>query len=280
MNPFRADLHCHTTCSDGTLNPTQLIQLAVEKGLSGLSITDHDTVAAYPEAILTAHVHSLPLLTGVELSAVCQKKSVHLLAYAFPLHSSVMQACCKEQCLRRRLRAEQVLHKLSTHGMPLTQADFPPSAWRHAIGRPHIAQAMMKRGYVSSLSQAFHSYLGHRKPCHVPWEGQSVEEMIDIIHAAKGLAILAHPHLIKEETLLKRLLRLPFDGIEGYYGTFPLHIQERWVSIGRQKGWLITGGSDFHGETKPLLSLGSSWVSEETFQRLWHHAQSHEETHE
>jgi hypothetical protein len=172
-------------------------------------------------------------------------------------------------------RLQMFLERLATHAMPLNLEDV---LFSNSIGRPHIAMAMIKRGYVSSIQQAFQLYLGEGKPCYVPGVTYSVEETLEIIHQSKGLAIIAHPHLIKDGKILNELLNLNFDGIEGYYGRFPASAHERWLKIGARKGWIITGGSDFHGDVKPDLPLGSSWVGEETFMTLYHHFQNNEKT--
>ncbi len=270
MIEFRADLHCHTSCSDGTTSPQEIIKLACEKGLSGLSITDHDTIEAYKTAIPAAKDLGLPLISGVEFSAIHRQTSVHILAYSFSLGSSLLQEFCLKHSQQRTERNQKILALLSSHRMPLTEAeiqDYLPTSPK-IIGRPHIAFAMLKRGYVSSIQEAFSKYIGEGGPCYAMGHYFSVEETIELIHQTKGLAVIAHPHLIENPTIMQDLLHMNFDGIEGYYGRFIASQQERWVKIGKKKGWLITGGSDFHGEMKPNLSLGSSWVNEETFNIL------------
>lgn len=273
MNDFRADLHCHTTCSDGTVSPHDIIQLACDSGLQGLSITDHDTIAAYKEAFSTAQVKNLPLISGVELSASHRQTSVHILAYSFSLPSSDMEEFCQKHQKRRELRNLAILDLLAKKGMPLAIEDFIFSQHHHSIGRPHIALAMMQKGYVHSIQQAFHDYIGEGKACYVPGTAFSVEETLEVIHKVNGLAVIAHPHLIEQIGIVRDLLEMNFDGIEGYYARFPPTAHERWLKISARKGWIITGGSDFHGTIKPNLSLGSSWVNAETFTILQQHFQ-------
>ena len=278
LTGFRADLHCHTTCSDGTVSPQALIQLACQLGLKGLSITDHDSIEAYKEAIPAAQMNELLLISGVELSAVHKQTSVHILAYSFAPSSLPLQQFCLRHHERRENRNQAILNLLASHGMPLTPEDFPEGLFskdsKSTVGRPHIALAMIKKGYVKSIQQAFKDYIGEGKSCYAHGERFSVEETLDIIHQAKGLAVIAHPHLIEKTRVVKDLLTLNFDGIEGYYARFPKSEQERWVKIGANKGWIITGGSDFHGEIKPHNPLGGSWVNEETFMILYHHFKS------
>ncbi|MFI0434957.1 MAG: PHP domain-containing protein [Parachlamydiaceae bacterium] len=278
MNHFRADLHCHTTCSDGTVSPSDIIKLACDLHLQGLSITDHDTFSAYQEALPIARERDVRLISGLEFSAIHRQTSVHILAYSFPLECSTIAAFCQRHHKRRNMRYQKMLDRLMTKGMPLEPEDlsFLPSS--DSLGRPHIALAMMKKGYVKNIQQAFQEYLGEGKSCFVPAETFSVEETLCLIHQAKGLAVIAHPHLIEQVGIIKDLLDMPFDGIEGYYGRFPPSAHERWLKIGARKGWLITGGSDFHGSIKPNLGLGSSWVGEETFTILDNHFQENQRT--
>lgn len=278
-NHFRADLHCHTTCSDGTVSPRLLIELAHEKQLQGLSITDHDTIQAYEEALPAAKEKDILLISGVEFSASHRDTTVHILAYSFSLLSPLIQSFCQKHHVRRTERNRAILERLASQGIPLTLEDLHlelslPS--HHPVGRPHIAYVLMKKGYVSSLQQAFQTYIGERKPCYVRGDTFSVEETLDLIHRAQGLAVIAHPHLIAKERVLKELLAMNFDGIEGYYGRFPQTQQERWLKIGASKGWLITGGSDFHGDIKPMIPLGCSWIGQETFMALYQHFQSNQ----
>jgi predicted metal-dependent phosphoesterase TrpH len=257
-----------------------MIQLACDSGLQGLSITDHDSVAAYQEASAAAQLKKISLIPGVEFSAVHQSKSVHLLAYSFSLNSPPIHALCQRHQQRRQTRNKKILELLSSHGMPLLFDDIlpesPSDGLKHTIGRPHIALAMVKKGYVKTIQEAFHQYIGDGKPCYSPGETITVEETLEIIHQARGLAVIAHPHLIDDASTLRQLLEMNFDGIEGYYARFPPSVNERWLKIGARKGWIITGGSDFHGSIKPAIPLGSSWVSAETFSILQHHFQENE----
>lgn len=265
--PFRADLHCHSTCSDGSFSPFEIIDLAVSSDLQGLSITDHDTIEAYATALPYAEKKGLPLISGIELSCVHKETSVHILGYAFSLSSPAMTTFCERHWKRRRERCHAIIERLEKIGLPINRESLP----KKGIGRPHIALEMIKKKYVSSIEEAFRNFLGEGKPCYIPGEAFSVEESIDVIHQAKGLAVIAHPHLIKNTKIIKDLLSMPFDGIEGYYSLFRSPQEKPWIKIGLHRGWLITGGSDFHGAIKPQILLGSSWVNQETFNILKSH---------
>lgn len=271
MNDFRADLHCHTTCSDGTVTPKDIIHLAKAKGLSGLSITDHDTIDAYDEAIPLAKELGIELISGIEFSTIFNEISVHILGYSFDLKNEEIHKLCLKHYQRRENRNKAILEKLASHGMPITEAEViacttASSTDSHRIiGRPHIAQAMIKKGYVASVKDAFKLYLGEDKPDYVRGDIISLDETLEVIHAAKGFAVIAHPHLIKNESLVAKLLHKKFDGIECYYSQLQAAQHVRWIKIAKNNQWIMTGGSDFHGDIKPTIPLGCSWVDETTF---------------
>jgi 3',5'-nucleoside bisphosphate phosphatase len=277
MNEFRADLHCHSTCSDGTDSPAEILKKAVELGLSGLSITDHDTIDAYGQAIPLAKELGIELISGVEFSASLDDISVHILAYAFPLDNPLIQDFCARHKQRRNDRNREILKRLNEHGMPLTDEEVmevvsqTPADVQHSIGRPHIALAMLNKGYIQNIQEAFTKYLAEGKSCYAPGEIFSVQETLDIIHKAQGFAIIAHPHLINHSKILKQLLEMNFDGIECYYARFGAESQQRWLKIAEHRHWMITGGSDYHGSIKPNIPLGASWVNEEYFRHLQKH---------
>jgi len=274
MNDFRADLHCHTTCSDGSETPTQVIQLAKKLGLTGLSITDHDSIEAYATAIPLCIQENIALLIGAEFSATHNGHSVHILGYGFDLKNNSIAELISRHTQRRENRNNLMLKKLEEIGLPLSydelMAAVPSNSIkvRNTVGRPHIALAMIKKGYVTSVQEAFNKYLGEGRPCYIQGSAITVEETIAAIHEAYGIAVIAHPHLIKNSELIHDLLRHKFDGIECYYGNFPSNDHQRWLKIATKNNLLITGGSDFHGTVKPNINLGCSWIDQPLFQKI------------
>lgn len=266
---FKADLHCHSCFSDGTDTPEQLLQKAKEKGLSGLSITDHDTIEAYQTAIEIAKSKNVLLLSGVEFSAHYGQEPIHILGYGYQLTSEAIAALCVRHKVRRKERMIRILEKLRTLNIVIEFDEM--GAFQGSIGRPHVAHILLKKGIVSSIQEAFERYLGEGKPAYDPGEPLTVEETIEAIHQGKGFAILAHPQLLKRSTTIRVMLQMPFDGLEGYYARFGPNQEKKWLDLAHQKGWLITGGSDYHGETKPHSLLGSAWVGKETFDILYNH---------
>lgn len=285
MKEFRADLHCHSTCSDGTFTPQQIIHLATQNELSGLSITDHDIVEGYAIAREHAESAGIQLLPGVEISTMHKDTNVHVLAYGFSFPCPIIEEFCQSHFSKRRERNLKILHLLTKHGMPLTEEEVSNAfadkcqKSKSITTRPHIALAMVKKGYIKEPAEAFRLYIGEGKPCYAPGGYHSVEETIAIIHKAGALAVVAHPHLIMNQRVVNDLLAMDFDGIEAYYARLSAVQEARWVKIGRKKNWIITGGSDFHGDSKPNISLGCSWVDQTTFQFLYEHFQKNQLRH-
>jgi len=266
---FRADLHCHSHCSDGSMSPLELLQKAHEIGLQGLSITDHDTIQAYDEVFFEkARSLNLLICSGVEFSCQLQGESVHVLGYHFDVRAECIQAFCQRHQIRRKERNAKILKKLRNYQMIVTEEELAALPFVRVVGRPHIAHIMVKKGYVASIKEAFAYYLGDGKKCFDAGEPFSVDETLEIIHLAKGKAFIAHPHLIKKRKVIKELFNKPFDGLEAYYALFHKSDNEKWVNKALAKDWLISGGSDFHGEFRPFIPLGASWVDEKAWQAI------------
>ncbi|MEM8628461.1 MAG: PHP domain-containing protein [Chlamydiota bacterium] len=269
----RYDLHTHTKKSDGTHTPQELLYLAKESGLQGISITDHDTTDAYTKDLfLLAEKLRLKLFTGVEITAHHRCLNVHILAYGFDVKDRSFQEFLSSVREKRAARNEQIFAYLQTRGVSITMQDFEKKglASSSVIGRLHIAEVLREKKYVSSLQEAFLRYLDDRAR---PWEKSpkfAANEVIEAIHQAGGKAVLAHPFFLKEGLTLQELLGMDFDGIEARYANIPAKVEKRWQKLGQKKSWIITGGSDFHGEVKPEVSLGASWSPETTIQALFY----------
>jgi predicted metal-dependent phosphoesterase TrpH len=248
------------------MTPVEVIRHAKEIGLAGLSITDHDTVEAYRTAIPEAKAQGILLGTGVEFSSDFQGTSVHVLGYDFDLTHPSIHAHCDRHKIRRRERNQKILQRLAALRMPLEEAEL---AQEGTIGRPHIAQLMVKHGYVKSIKEAFELYIGDGKRCFDPGVPFSAAETLDIIHAAGGKAFIAHPHLMENGNCVKQLLALPFDGIECHYARCTPEKERRWVKLAQKQNLLTSGGSDFHGKVKEHIPLGCSWVDESTFNAIF-----------
>jgi len=263
---FRADLHCHSTCSDGTNTPEELVDIALQNGLQALSITDHDTIAAYRSVLAYAQQKGLLMGTGVELSCFHEGISVHVLGYGFPPEEKTLLEFCAKQENRRKDRNRAMLLKLERFSMPIREEELPVS---RTVGRPHIAELMVKKGYVATMQEAFQRYLGEGKCCYEKGAIFTLEETLSVLHQAKAKAFLAHPHLFHKSTFVKKVLEMPFDGLECYYARCPPEEERRFLRIAQDRGLLVSGGSDFHGAFKPNLFLGSRFVDEPTFRAIF-----------
>jgi predicted metal-dependent phosphoesterase TrpH len=259
----RYDLHTHTNCSDGIMTPQELLCAAKEAGLFGLSITDHDTVSAYtPLLFEQAFTLGIDLITGVEFSCMHGLETVHILGYGVDHRMAELKDFCDRYGSVREIRNQKIIDKLKKKGFKVTYEDLLVAKVNEyqVLGRPHIAKLLLERGHVKTMGEAFERYLGEGRSCYVAPITPSIHETIAMIHAARGVAILAHPHLFKKKRVLKEILKYPFDGLECYYARTYRDVAESFVKICREKGWLVTGGSDFHGSQKYVGALGSSFI--------------------
>lgn len=275
MNEARYDLHCHTVYSDGTASVDELMDLALQKGLQGLSITDHDTIGAYQEAFEAAKQRNLLLLPGVEISTVFKGESVHLLAYSFSLKDEKFQKLMNQLQKIRKERNLEILRRLEAHGMPLDQKKLKEDIG--VIGRPHMANALLALGHVQSTREAFDRFIGEGMPCFAPGARLDIEKVIKRLHEANAFAIVAHPHLLKNPALEEELFQLPLDGLEVHYANFNIEEEKKWKKIADERNWIKTGGSDYHGLNKKHIELSASYTREETFLKLWQRYQDNEQ---
>lgn len=262
-HPICADLHTHTTASDGSLTPTELVHAAAARGLSVLAVTDHDTTAGIREAAQAAQAVGIRLVPGVELSAEGPPGKCHLLGLGIDSENDGLKRTLAELSESRRTRNDRMAGRLRALGVPVTLEEVaavaPPGA---NIGRPHFAELLVRRGIVGSLPEAFNRFLGDDAPAYVPKDVLSPAAAIALIQAAGGLAFLAHPGLVRlaahetPETRLSALQQRGLNGVEAYYSQHTPAQTERFLRIAEKLGLLVTGGSDFHGSPKPDVPLG------------------------
>lgn len=258
--PPRIDLHTHSTASDGTFSPTELMRAAAEAGLSAIAMTDHDTLDGLPEARAEAERLGIELVPGCELSLEYAGLPTHMLALFVESPAGAVAGELNRVQLARSQRNERMLEKLRTVGVHLRMEDVARLAGG-MVGRPHIAQAMLSAGVVKTFDEAFGRFLGNGGLAHIPKEKLTPREAIDAVHADGGLAILAHPCLLTLqarhlEAILTDLKGLGLDGVEVYYTE---HSERYTIEVARladSLGLLKSGGSDFHGAVKPGVRLG------------------------
>lgn len=266
--PFRAfvDLHCHSTASDGALPPTAVVQEARRQGLSALALTDHDTVAGLAEARLAAEQLGVRLIPGIELSAVEGDVETHLLGLHLQDVGTMEQQLADLRGMRRA-RAERMVERLNALGVKVTMEMVLEHAAGGAIGRPHVARAVVAAGAAADMREAFDRYLGNGRPAYVGKDRLAMADAIRMIHDAGGIAVLAHPG---ETATRARLAALRDVGLDGCEVRHPSHSDEAIGRIGRlvdELGLLPSGGSDWHGSYDGWRTLGVMQVPLEWLDR-------------
>jgi len=250
------DLHIHSIYSDGTDTPEQIIRLAQDCNLTGVALTDHDTIAGIDEFLEHGEKKNIHVITGVEISAIYKDISLHILGYGINHHLNFFNEWLHRIQKYRQERNEKILSKLRFLGIELDNNELKCIPRYGQLGRPHIASLLVKKGIVQNMEQAFRRYLRKGAPAWSKRFAYNAIETIDMIHDAEGLAVLAHPYQIdygmkKLPQLIAELSNHGLDGLEVYYPSHPPKITKRLQNLADQYGLLKTGGSDYHGKNKP-----------------------------
>lgn len=257
----RLDLHLHTTHSDGSCTPTEVIALAHQAGVTALAITDHDITSGIPEAIAAGEQYGIEIIPGVEISSLMGSSELHILGYFLDWQDTDLNQRFKSLRDSRHHRNPQIVDRLQRLGIDITYDEVRALAGSDSVGRPHIARALMNKGVVTSAKEAFDRFLGDGKAAYVPRDLPSPADAIRWIKDAHGLAVLAHPTWVKlaDQPLAELVRRLKADGLDGvevYYSTHAARQTREYLSLAQHLGLLVTGGSDFHGLTKPDIEVG------------------------
>ena len=260
----RIDLHSHTTASDGSLTPEDLVRLAKQQGVATLALTDHDTITGLPRAMAEGEQAGVEVIPGIEISCLYGETELHILGYFINPDDPHLEPALAQYRASREDRNPRIVQRLQELGCALTYAEVKAAAGTATVGRPHIAQALVRRGYVNSVSEAFDRYLADDAPAYIPRLLPSPAEAIGLIRQIGGIPVLAHPAYtsrLKEpfEQACETLKRLGLLGIEAIYSSHNRRQTDRYRSISRNQGLLVTGGSDFHGEAKPNLLVGTGY---------------------
>ena len=273
------DLHTHSTASDGTLSPEELILEAERKGLSALALTDHDTTGGLPRAAAKAQEVGLAFVPGVEISVKFEGPGhCHLLGYFIDYEDQGLKQVLEKLHEARKNRNLLMVQKLQELGVPISLEELEAMARGGEIGRPHMAKILVKKGVVKDFDEAFERFLGKGKPAYVPKARLSPEEAISAINKAGGITSLAHPiylGLSPEETraYVEKLKELGLSALEAYYTDHDEAYTRFCLELAEDLGLLVTGGSDFHGENKPEIELGRGKgnlsVPFEVYERLY-----------
>ena len=257
------DLHMHSTCSDGTFAPAELVREAKAAGLTHMALTDHDTVEGIEEARRAAKEAGIAFLAGVEISAEFQPGTLHILGYGLDVRSQRLKGRLEEVQRWRRERNPKIVERLRDLGLQVTLEEVATRAGGDLVGRPHFAQTLLEKGYVKSRQEAFDLYLAKGRPAYVDKVRLSPEESIALIRDAGGVAVLAHPLQLKIEdgealeALVRSLVEQGLQGVECYYRNHTEEDEARFLALARKYSLLPTGGSDFHGTNRPSIRLGT-----------------------
>jgi len=259
-----ADLHIHTNFSDGKNSPEEILKMAQEKKLEAFAISDHDNIGGYLHLKDQLGNDDPELIPGVELSAGHRNEDIHILGYYFDPNSEELTATLKQFRERRNQRGIEMLNKLKEQGINIPLELVKEFAGRSAIGRPNVADALVKSGMVHNFSAAFDKYIGYGCPAYVAKFNITPREAIELIHRAKGLAILAHPGIAGAGQHIDQFIGFGLDGIEAFHPMHNSRLQKNYKAFAEKKGLLYTGGSDFHGRQGKYGQVGSVSLPDNT----------------
>jgi len=248
MRDVIIDLHSHSTASDGTLKPSELVKEAKGMGIDILAITDHDSVDGVDEALEEGKNSGIRVIPGIEISTYLREKELHMLAYFLDHNHSCLKHFSSRRKEHRIQRIYRICEKLKDLGINLEAQEICASEDEGTLGRPHVARALVNKGYVASFDEAFELLLGKGKPAYVPHQKISLEETFSLIEETKGIPVLAHPGLSKLDEAIPSLARMGLAGLEVYH---PDHGEEKiaeYLRLAHEYNLIVTGGSDFHGE--------------------------------
>ena len=258
-----ADLHTHTHHSDGTRTPKEVVDVALAHGIDILAISDHDNLAAYFEIKPYAESRGVTLIPAMELSCAYEGVDVHVLAYAFDATDERIESRLRAFRETRHRRGYAIVERLRTLGVNIRAERVDELAAGGALGRPHVARALVEAGYVSSVAEAFDKYLGTGKPANVEKERFRIDEAVALIRSAGGVTSIAHPTLYPDhERRVPELLDRGVDAVEVMHPDVDALERERYTNLARFRGKFTTGGSDDHGAVKTSETLGTIKVPE------------------
>ena len=272
-----ADLHVHTYLSDGTFSPEKAVQYSKAKGLAAIAITDHDCCAGITPAIMAAKDLDMEIIPGVELTAELDEQEIHILGYFIDWQDRAFLKRLDKISKVREERAREILKKLKGHSLEISERELFDLSGPGCVGRLHIAHLLVRRGFVSSIQEAFAKYIGNNGPCYVKKFKLLPKEAVDMIKDVGGVPVLAHPKLsyIKDrstEDIVRALVKDGIEGIEAYRSDHNAKDEKAFTSLAEKYNLLVTGGSDCHGLGKKEVLIGSVKIPYELVEKLKEHA--------
>jgi 3',5'-nucleoside bisphosphate phosphatase len=265
------DLHTHSTASDGIYSPTELLHQAAEAGLKVQALTDHDSTNGLSEALQAAQTHSIELIPGIELNTDVKGGEVHVLGYFIEYQRTELQSVLSTLRDARVLRGQRMVEKLNEQGLDITWERVREIA-QGSVGRPHVAEALLEKGYVKSIEEAFDKYIGNGRPGYVPRYKLAPQDAIRLIASANGIPVMAHPLTMPGldglRSWLPDLVATGLMGLEVYYGPYTPEQVQSLLTIADEHHLIPTGGTDFHGPGIHPTPLGGRYVPYESVERL------------
>ncbi len=258
------DLHVHTTASDGTLTPEQILSRAQEKNLKYLSIADHDTFLGVERLLKSKELSQgkVTLIPAIEISTDLEEEELHILGYFPSIGNGKMAQAINELHQLRERRIERIVAKLSELGCPILLENVYSHSEEGTVGRPHIAREMVAKGYVSNISEAFEKFLARGRPAYVKREKLTPQMAIQLITQGGGIPIWAHPGITRNPvTSFQHLYQHGIKGIELYHPYHSVHFEIMWRNVAEEFQLIITGGSDFHDFEEPPVDVGLRGIS-------------------
>lgn len=276
MSRAKVDLHIHTTASDGKLSPAEVVRRAAGKGLEFISLTDHDSGGGIKPALVEKQKFpDLSVIPGIELSTG-EEQEIHILGYFIDIDHQNLRDKLEFLRKSRAEKGKRMVYKLANLGLELAWNRVLTLAQGGSIGRPHIAQAMLEKGYISSIEEAFDKYIGEDGPAYVKRERLTPTEAVNLIVEAGGLPVIAHPAEIQAlESLILELKKSGLLGLEAYYLNYSEKTMEWICGLAQKHGLLVTGGSDFHEFKIPPYDIGQMNFPSEAIEQLISSARKH-----
>jgi len=251
-----ADLHVHTNFSDGLLTPAQVVITAKDKNIAAVGIVDHDTIDGIPEAVEAGDSYGVEIVPGVELSSQCDGRDIHIVGFYFdPDHPRLMKYLERFRNERHK-RASKMIRNLNDAGVRVTMDEVEERAHGRSIGRPHLAEVLMEKGYVETFQEAFHRYIGYGSKAYEEKYKISPENAISLISEAQGLSFLAHPGYGLSDALIFKLIKAGLDGLEIVHPKLSENRTKHLQQLVQKNNLLVSGGSDCHGGRNGEIYLG------------------------
>jgi len=247
------DLHIHTTASDSLITPEGAVELSQKMGLQAIAIADHDSIDGFVKAKDKAEKLGIELVPAVELSVSYKGEDFHLLGYLIEYQDENFLRKIESFRIERLQRGEAIVKKLNELGINLTMDRVKAIAGNGSVGRPHVADALVKDEFVQSYDEAFIHYLGYHAPAYVPKKYLTPQEGIDLVHSVKGVAVLAHPGTTKRDDLLPDFVGMGLDGLEAFHSQYDYTTTNYYINLARKFGLIYSGGSDCHGRKGRVL---------------------------